>query len=282
MRFLIFLLFLSLPALAETVELDGRSYRIDLPKDPAGAPLIVVLHGGGGSPDQIARNTGISAAALPEGYAVAYPRGTGNLPTWNGGYCCGAAARKGVDDLAFLDAVVDDAVARFGLDGSRIYAAGMSNGAIMAETWAAARPDRLTAVVAVAGTMDAAHVPVRGRVPLLLIHGTADTQVPYDGGRGENSLTQTDFASVAAVRDAFLVPWGPVVHAQARIDDPAVGNAVRVDDYHTPQGVLALRLITVEGGGHDWPGSRRASRAGQGASTFSATTEMLRFLELFP
>lgn len=282
MRFLIFLLALSLPAAAETVELDGRSYNIDLPAEPAGAPLIVVLHGGGGSPDQMARNTGISAAALSEGYAVAYPRGTGNLPTWNGGYCCGAAARKGVDDLAFLDAVVDDAVARFGLDGSRIYAAGMSNGAIMAETWAAARPDRLTAVVAVAGTMDAAHVPVTGKVPLLIIHGTADTRVPYKGGRGDEGLTQTDFAAVAEVRDAFLEPWGPVVHAQARIDDPDAGSAVRVDDYHTPQGILALRLITVEGGGHAWPGGRRAMREGQVEARLPATTEMLRFLELFP
>lgn len=282
MRFLIFLLALSLPAAAETVELDGRSYNIDLPAEPAGAPLIVVLHGGGGSPDQMARNTGISAAALSEGYAVAYPRGTGSLPTWNGGYCCGAAARKGVDDLAFLDAVVDDAVARFGLDGSRIYAAGMSNGAIMAETWAAARPDRLTAVVAVAGTMDAAHVPVTGKVPLLIIHGTADTRVPYKGGRGDEGLTQTDYAAVAEVRDAFLAPWGPVVHAQARIDDPDAGSAVRVDDYHTPQGILALRLITVEGGGHAWPGGRRAMREGQVEARLPATTEMLRFLELFP
>lgn len=282
MRFLIFLLALSLPAAAETVELDGRSYNIDLPAEPAGVPLIVVLHGGGGSPDQMARNTGISAAALSEGYAVAYPRGTGSLPTWNGGYCCGAAARKGVDDLAFLDAVVDDAVARFGLDGSRIYAAGMSNGAIMAETWAAARPDRLTAVVAVAGTMDAAHVPVTGKVPLLIIHGTADTRVPYKGGRGDEGLTQTDFAAVAEVRDAFLAPWGPVVHAQARIDDPDAGSAVRVDDYHTPQGRLALRLITVEGGGHAWPGGRRAMREGQVEARLPATTEMLRFLELFP
>ena len=102
-------------------------------------------------------------------------RAPAGWPTWNGGYCCGAAARRGVDDLAFLDAVVADAVARFGLDGARIYAAGMSNGAIMAETWAAARPEGLKAVVAVAGSMDAAQVPVRGRVPVLIIHGTADT-----------------------------------------------------------------------------------------------------------
>lgn len=279
MRLLLVLLFLACPAAAETVALDGRSYRIDLPPDPVGAPLIVMLHGGGGGPDLTAAKTGLSTAALPLGYAVAYPQGTGRLATWNGGYCCGAAARRGVDDLGFLDAVVADATARFGLDDTRVFAAGMSNGAIMAETWAAARPDRLAAAAAVAGSMDAARVTVQGRVPLLIIHGTADRQVPYAGGQGEDSRVPTAFSPVTAVRDAFLAPWGPVVRAQGL--GGGDGERIRTDDYLARTGQLALRLVTIEGGGHVWPGFIRTvpPRNPPAEPAFSATAEMLQFFE---
>ena len=119
----------------------------------------------------------IPAAAIRAGFAIALPLGTGRLPTWNGGYCCGAAARTGVDDIAFLDRVARDASLRAGTTG-KIFVTGMSNGAIMAQTWAAARPATIAAVVSVAGTMDADRVRVRGPVPILHIHGTADEVTP--------------------------------------------------------------------------------------------------------
>ncbi len=198
------------PARAEMqrVDLGERFYLIDLPDQPQGAPLILALHGGGGTPAQFARSSGLGAGATAQGFAVVFPSGSGRggerLLTWNGGYCCGYAARQGVDDVAFLKEVIDDAAARFGLDGGRVFLTGMSNGAILAETFAARQPDRVAAVAGVAGTMDTATTRPRGAVPLLVIHGTADAMVPYGGGRGEDSLTQTGFASVDSVVAAFL------------------------------------------------------------------------------
>ena len=125
--------------------------------------------------------------------------------------------------------------------------------------------------------MDAARVTVQGRVPLLIIHGTADRQVPYAGGQGEDSRVPTAFSPVTAVRDAFLAPWGPVVRAQGL--GGGDGERIRTDDYLARTGQLALRLVTIDGGGHVWPGFIRTvpSRNPPAGPPFSATAEVLAF-----
>ncbi|MBC2835491.1 alpha/beta hydrolase family esterase [Paragemmobacter straminiformis] len=279
LRLVLLLCLIALPAVAETVTLDGRSYLVDLPPRPEGAPVILALHGGGGSAKQFARASGLSRPAVRMGFAVIYPQGTGRIATWNGGYCCGAAQREGVDDAAFLDAVVADAVLRFGLDGARLYATGMSNGSIMAETYAALRPGRLRAVAGVSGTMDTGRFRVTAPVPLLVIHGTADAMVPYAGGRGETSLTQTDFAPVAAVEAAFLAPFPVLAQGERVIDRADDGMRVVERNHADAKGRVQVRVMTVEGGGHAWPGSLRATRQGE-TRDIDATAEVLRFFAL--
>ena len=281
LRLVLALILFALPAGAETIRLGERSYRIDLPARAEGAPLILALHGGGGSADQFARSSGLSRPANAQGYAVIYPEGTGRAGTWNGGYCCGAAQRNRVDDVAFLDAVIADAVARFRLNPARVYLTGMSNGSIMAETYAALRPGKVRAVAGVAGTMDARRLRPKGKVPLLHIHGTADDMVPYAGGRGATSLTRTDFASVAAVEAAFLAPYPMLARTERVIDRAADGMRVIERNYANGRGVTQVRILTVEGGGHAWPGSRRAPRQG-GTRDITANAEVLRFFAEHP
>jgi len=276
MRHLALLILLCLPltALADQVSMPGgRSYRIDLPADPQGAPILLALHGGGGSPDQFARNSGLSGPAIRAGYAVIYPQGSGRagLYTWNGGYCCGHAARRELDDLAFLDAVVTDAASRFDLDAGRLYLTGMSNGAILAEAYAATRPTRVKAVAGVAGTLDLARFPPRGPVPLLHIHGLADRRVPYLGGPSGDGLTDTDFTPVPDVIAAFVATNGPGLASQA-----VTTGAVQETTWRRNARPW-LRLIAITDGGHDWPGGRRA-----GPGALNANHAILTFFAAWP
>ena len=285
---LIILLLLSCPALAETqkVRLGARFYVIELPARAQGAPIILALHGGGGDPAQFASASGLGPVANRAGYAVIFAAGSGRrgdkLLTWNSGYCCAYAARAGTDDLAFLTAVVADATARFGLDGNRLYLTGMSNGSMMAELYAAKNPGRVKAVAAVSGTMDVGRTRVRGPVPLLIIHGSADQNVPYGGGQGDSALTNTDFASVDAVVAAFLAPWpGPLATTTREIDARDDGTSVTVTDY-SAKGRIVLRLQRVEGGGHHWPGGRKERLTTGKTEEITANAEALRFFALHP
>lgn len=283
---LLVLLGFSPPASAETIRLGDRWYDIELPAEPKGAPLILALHGGGGDPVQYASVSGLARAANRAGFAVAFPAGTGRrgerLLTWNGGYCCGSAARKGVDDLGFLKEVIEDASRRFGVDGTGVYLTGMSNGSIMSETFAAKNPGLVRAVAGVSGTMDTSRIRVQGTIPALIIHGTADTMVPYEGGQGDTSLTRTDFASVASVVQSFLAPWGGVLAETTRnIDRKDDGTSVVVTDYQKG-GRVVLRLMTIKGGAHHWPGGRKARLSEGKTQEIDANTEILRFFVANP
>ena len=283
---LIAVLVFPLSAAAETIRLGDRWYEIALPAKAKNAPLILALHGGGGDPEQFASASGFARAANRAGFAVVFPAGSGRrgerLLTWNGGYCCGYAARLGVDDLGFLKAVISDAAERYGVDGTGVYLTGMSNGSIMAETFAAQNPGLVRAVAGVSGTMDTGQTRVLGKVPALIIHGTADANVPYEGGQGTSSLTRTEFASVASVVKAFLAPWAGVQTDPSRtIDRKDDGTSVIVTDYRKG-GRVVLRLMTVEGGGHHWPGGRKARMAEGKTQEIDANTEILRFFAANP
>ncbi|MBL4927467.1 alpha/beta hydrolase family esterase [Fuscibacter oryzae] len=263
MRLTVLLLLLWLPVSAHAQPLqevtlpDGRYYLFARPDGDAAVPLIVALHGGGGNPAQFDRVSYIAQSAVAAGFAVALPAGTGGragkLKTWNAGYCCAAAQRERVDDIAFLDAVIADAQ-EHGASGP-VFLTGMSNGAMMAQTYAARRANRVAGVASVSGTMDAGHLRVGGPVPLLHIHGTADPMVPFGGGPGDSSLTQTDFSPVEAVLADFRAPFGAMEMGH---------KSWTADGYDflrtawSKGGHEEVVLIAIEGGDHEWPGGRRA------------------------
>ncbi|MEI7781199.1 MAG: PHB depolymerase family esterase, partial [Planctomycetota bacterium] len=115
-----------------------RSYLVHVPPqyDP-GTPMPVVLafHGGGANAGNMIVFSGLNDKADQAGFIAVYPDGSGRLDrmlTFNAGNCCGHAAAHNIDDVAFTRHVLDDLEGVANVDRRRIFATGMSNGAMMA------------------------------------------------------------------------------------------------------------------------------------------------------
>ncbi len=219
-----------------------RSYRLYKPASVAApAPLVVMLHGGFGSAEQAERAYKWDELADSDKFIVAYPEGLHRAWNVNGGGCCGRPAREGVDDVAFIGAAVADIAKNIAIDLARVYATGMSNGAIMAYTLAC-DTDTFAAIGPVSGTqLDACRSPRPASV--FHIHGTADRLVPYQGGQGFSVINGPSVPDV----NAF---WRNVDHCGA----PAVTTDGPVSTSTTAcPGNRGVVLATVDQGGHDWP-----------------------------
>jgi polyhydroxybutyrate depolymerase len=196
----------SLPPGTHTCSLEvdkrPRSYLVHVPPqyDPKRpTPVVLAFHGGGSSAEQMVTFCGLNETADKHGFVVVYPSGSGRLKnalTWNGGNCCGYAVAQEIDDVAFTRALLDDLAKVVNVDPKRVYATGMSNGAIMGYRLASEPSDRIAAVAPVAGPMGTATCRPRRPVSVIHFHGTTDQFAPCQGGRGTKSLSQTDFYSV--------------------------------------------------------------------------------------
>jgi polyhydroxybutyrate depolymerase len=232
-----------------TVEVGGRSrdFLVYRPAGlPAAAPLVLMLHGGFGTAAQAQSGYGWDAVADRERFLVGYPEGLNRA--WSvGGGCCGSPGRDGVDEVAFIEAMIDTIAASVPLDNGRIYATGMSNGAMLSYRLAC-DSHRFAAVGPVAGTL-LGDCPAPGPVSVIHIHGTADRNVPLDGSPG-TGVAKVDGPPVATV----TARWRTV----DRCDPPttAVAGPVTRSIADCPDG-RAVELITVAGAGHQWPGAGR-------------------------
>ncbi len=234
---------------------DGlRWYRLALPtgheRRAEPAPVVFLFHGGGGNALQAAGAYGVVEGALARGWVAVAPEGTGpfappvfQLETWNAGNCCGAALDEGVDDVAFFEALLAELVADENVDPQRVFLTGMSNGAMMSYRIAAERPDLVTAIAPVAGSLGVPYGPSEP-VPLLAIHGLLDEHVPFEGGAGVG-LSGTDFASQPESLLPFLAANGGTVPPPIELEQ-ALAFASRDTYYY-----LALD------GGHSWPGASK-------------------------
>lgn len=237
-----------------TVDGQERTYRLYRPASAAPeAPLVIVLHGAAGTGRQAEESYGWDEQADQGGFLVAYPDGVNR--SWNASDgCCGVAARDDVDDLAFMRQLVG---AVPGADPGRVFATGISNGAILAYRMAC-ETDLLAGIGPVAGTM---LVPCDSPEPLsvIAVHGTADQTIPYTGGPGKRSNDGTGRIPVKI--DGPPVP--EIIDTWRKTDDCAAPGAATTKDKVTTSVATcpdnrAVELITVAGAGHQWPGGKSA------------------------
>jgi polyhydroxybutyrate depolymerase len=169
-----------------------------------------------------------------------------------------------LDDVAYLDAVIDDASARLRIDPSRVYMAGYSNGGMLTHRYAAERSRRIAAAAVTAGTIGGKpdtrtpewRIPApRAPVPILMIHGREDPIVQYEGGEDRRSATGRTWLSVAEAR-RFWSRENRCEAGPARHD----GGAIEVLVWSRCADGSSVQIYSIDRWGHVWPGPFAARR----------------------
>jgi polyhydroxybutyrate depolymerase len=246
-----------------------RTYLLFLPsaaQDTSRAlPLVVMLHGMGGTAANAVRETAWSVKAEQEGFVLAYADASrpdpqrdvslrNNPSAWNDGSGRFHAGAQQVDDTGFIRKLIDQVSAQQSIDPRRIYVTGFSNGASMAFRVGAELADRVAAIAPVAGASWADKPqPVRG-VSVIYLTGTADPLNPLEGGFPK--LGQREQGGRAKKPVAEMIgTWTQALHCPPAKETSATNaNGVRTRSFSGCKDGAEVVLITVEGLGHIWAG----------------------------
>lgn len=260
-----------------TAERNGltREYWLHDPRARGGTgsgkrPLIVALHGGGGLAEKFDAVTGkarsLDALADREDILVAYPQGY--KKQWNDGREVPHIESQALnlDDVGFIEAIVDELIKTREVDPRRVYAVGPSNGGHMANRLACDLSGKVAAVGVVIGAM-----PVKYRdkcrpsrpVSVLIMNGTEDPLVPFNGGTvrvTKRSKSRGEDISSAATFDFWVRRAGGAGGAGVPVSvlpdaDPEDKTRVELQDFAGKDAEVAF--YAVKGGGHTWPGGRQ-------------------------
>lgn len=272
---------------------DGlpRMYRVHVPQSysPAHpAPLLLSFHGGGGDMDHQAddHHYGQITKSEAEGFIAVFPNGYSRLPsgrfaTWNAGTCCALARDRQVDDVGFVRAIIANVTRQLNIDRRRIYATGMSNGAMMAYRLACEMSDTFQAIAAVAGTDNTLHCTPAQPVSVLHLHAQNDDRVLFNGGAGQqfrDTSTVANFVSVPATVSKWVGLNGCSPAPQRVRTTPDA----YCDLYAQCRGKANVELCVTETGGHSWPGGTKLRGSEPASQALSANDVMWTFFNSRP
>jgi polyhydroxybutyrate depolymerase len=242
-----------------------RSWIAYVPAKPAPRPaLVVVLHGSMGSAEQARKYFGYDFDVLADrhGFIAVYPQGVDGH--WNDCRLLGpfAAKRDNIDDVGFLQTMVDRLVTEHRVDPTHVFITGVSNGGAMALRVALQKPDLARAYAAVVSSLptpeNLAVTPKDQAVSMLLMNGTDDPFVPWRGGNvelygvwGNRGTVLSAPASIEYFRELAGLPDAPRV-TRFPDRDPSDGSTVQRSLWSAP-GKRSVALYTIEGGGHRVP-----------------------------
>jgi polyhydroxybutyrate depolymerase len=254
---------------------ERRDYLLYVPRSydrSKPTPLVISMHGAGlwgASQRDISRWNDL---ADREGFIVVYPSGVGGqgVRVWR--------AEPGPElmkDVRFISELIDTLKASYNIDSTRVYANGLSNGGGMSFVLSCTLVDRIAAVgmVAAAQTIPWTWCKDARAVPMIAFHGTADPEIPYNGG-----------ASWISPRPFPSTPkWAQNWARRNGCDADPVESAVTADvtrrAYANCVGDAAVVLYTVQGGGHTWPGGTPLPKwfVGRTTQSIDATSLMWTF-----
>jgi polyhydroxybutyrate depolymerase len=261
---------------------DGitREYLVHVPKSYHGQPMpmLIALHGGGGDADYQADDSKYRLISKSEAarFIAVFPNGysrfpSGILATWNSGSCCGAAQKNNVDDVGFIREVIRRMEWQANIDRRRIYATGMSNGAMMSWRLACEAPE-IGAIAPVEGTDNTRSCKPSHPVAVIQFHAADDPNVPFDGGVGVGP-SHTYFVSVPATQ----AKWVQLDRASPDTKRALTAPGAHCDLHSAKPGGAPVELCITDTGGHSWPGGGTQQGRKQPSMAISANDLMWNF-----
>ena len=265
-----------------------RLYRIHVPQSynsTGPAPVLFAFHGGGGDMNHQANdaNYGLISKSESAGFIAVFPNGysklrSGKLATWNAGNCCGDARDENIDDVGFIKKILANLKRRLLIDSKRIYATGMSNGAMMSYRLACELPGTFAGIAAVAGTDNTTTCSPEKPVAVLHIHAQNDSHVLFNGGAGNpfrDISKVTDFTSVPATVDK----WVGLNQCSAKPQRVLEESGAYCELYDSCTRGAQVQLCVTETGGHSWPGGSKPRSDEPPSQAISANDVMWDFFQ---
>ena len=281
-----------------TVELNRlrRHYLLFVPQtlDPKlPAPVVMMLHGAGGTAAGAASHYGWCELALKEHFIAVFPEATrfdltqpasfaNNPPLWNDGSGRGFAGSNRIDDVGYLRVVLDDIARKYNVDVHRLYCTGFSNGASMTFRAGIELSDQLAAIAPISGHLWQADAKPAQQLPLFFLFGDADPFNPMDGGVARGPWGGADRRPpLQRSVDRWIKTLGIAPDAHTIRDELDI-HAARYGDEHGPRQII---VYTIHNLGHEWPGHGRVlppALTGPDSNAVDATQLVWEFFKSHP
>ena len=237
----------------------GRPYDVFVPSTYNGSsalPLVMSLHGYTSSGALQDRYFNLQPLAEERGFFYIHPDGTKDVAGnrfWNATDSCCDLRSTGIDDVAYLTAIIDQASQKYRVDPKRVYVVGHSNGGFMSYRMACDRSDRIAAIVSLAGSTfaDTKRCNAAQPVSVLQVHGTSDGVIPYRGGQiqGHPFPAAEQTVSTWATIDGCSAT--PSVSATTRdLDTRLEGAESTASTFSNCEKGTSVDLWTINGGAH--------------------------------
>ncbi len=240
-------------------------------------PLVISMHGAGLWGAAQKETSQWNKLADSRGFIVVYPSGIGGkgVRIWH--VETGAGLMM---DVRFISELIDTLKASYNIDSTRIYANGLSNGGGMSFVLSCTLSDRIAAVgmVAAAQTLPWGWCTDHRAVPMIAFHGTADRDVPYNGG--SSWVSPRPFPNVST----WAANWARRNRCGANPVESTVARDVTRRAYTNCADDAAVVLYTIQGGGHTWPGGKPLPKwfVGRTTRSIDATSLMWSFFGEHP
>ena len=252
--------------------------------------LLIMLHGAGGTAawtldetelDKFADEKGI-VLLLPEGTREDMNRGPGflqNPQVWNDGSPRAQMGQPGVDDVAFLDLLIDHVLNLKLIDPAKIFMTGFSNGAGMTFRFASEGTHKPSGIAPVSGLMRQDQQPSSLGIPTIYIMGKADPLMPFEGGSIISPWSRLSENRPAV--SSTIASWEKALGGVNSTIQTETQNGVQIIDRRCGQLDTSFRTIVVEELGHHWPGGKGTLNkrlAGKPSNKIHASSEIWNFL----